>query len=377
MKNILLIGEWKSPNLGDSVLCNCCYKYIEKELPEHNLIKFDLSFGINPSHSQYWLYDKLGRLLSILYRLSRKSLSNLTLSLSNLRSKIFLKSSFKQLPHIDYIIFCGGQIFLDYFTYCISEIVLYAESKKIPIIWNACGGSELSSLSTKILNRCINSPMTKLISVRDNISDFKRINPKAKLVPDTAVLVSETYSYSNRQKNLIGLGVMSYNLIKERLKESVSENDVLVFWSNLIAKIEKAGLEWQFFTNGDPGDYNTALQFLQQLGYKNINSHICDKPSSDCELVNLVSKFDAIVSFRLHSHIIAYSLGIPSYGLAWDPKVIDFFALSNRQKYCSSLGELNPDKAFDFISCKEKSISQSLLIETAKQHMYNDIITQL
>lgn len=376
MKNILLVGEWKSPNLGDSVLCNCVYKYLEKHLPHHNLIKFDLSFGYNPTKFQYWLYFKIVRLLNLYNRLLYRDMSNSTSVLSRLRSKLFIRQ-IKNLSSLDCIIFCGGQIFLDYFIYCILEIVKYAEIKKIPVIWNACGGSDLPDIASKIVQRCINSSMTQAISVRDNIDFFKRFNPNVSLIPDTAILVSECYSYSPRQSNLIGLGVMSYELINERLSGTISKDKIICFWRELITKLEKVNLNWQFFTNGDPGDYQSAKILLKELGYDSYHLHICERPRTDTELVNLISKFDAIVSFRLHSHIIAYSLGIQSYGLAWDKKVIDFFSLTNRNMYCSALGDFNSEKVYEFISNYKKQTLANSLIAVVKEHMNNDIINKI
>ena len=38
-----------------------------------------------------------------------------------------------------------------------------------------------------------------------------------------------------------------------------------------------------------------------------------------------VTKFNYIISFRMHSQIVAASFGIPCYGFAWDDKVCDFY----------------------------------------------------
>lgn len=377
MKNILLVGEWKSPNLGDSVLCNCVYKYLEKHLSHHNLIKFDLSFGYNPTKFQYWLYSKLGRLLCLFNKTTNRDISDNILSLSDLRSKIFIKD-IKKIQPIDCIIFCGGQIFLDYFTYCVSEIVIFAENHNIPIFWNACGGSsKLTDTSSRIFIRCINSRMTQVISVRDSINYFKKINPNTILVPDTAVLVSKCYPINSKRTDLIGLSTISHKLINERVDKNVSKDYIVQFWKSLIKKIEGANLKWKFFTNGDPEDYSATKQLLNNLGYHSEDIHISPRPTSDKELVNLISSFDAVVSFRLHSHIIAYSLGIPSYGLAWDKKVIDFFTLANNRNSCSNLGEFSSDKVFDFVLHRNSYRLPNHLIKTTIDHIDNDIINNL
>lgn len=377
MKNILLIGEWKSPNLGDSVLCNCCKIFLEKELPHINFIQLDLSFGINPSRHQYWCYSKLYKISRIFEKIIRSNRNSLSVQLSYFRSKIFIKKSLERLSSIEGIIFCGGQIFLDYFSYCILEIVYYAEDKKIPIFWNACGGSEMTKKVSDIIQRCIQSPMTISISVRDNIDYFRSIIPKTILVPDTALLSSELYSFEPVNSDIIGLGILSIGLLQERLHGTFKKRDLLIFWKEVIRNIERRGLKWQFFTNGDTDDYSTAIELLIQLGYDISEENLAARPKSDNELVGLISKYESIISFRLHSHIIAFSLGIPSYGLAWDKKVIDFFILSQRIDYCSNLGKFNANEAIKVVDNRKKILYQKQLIEKVKMHMHNDIINRI
>jgi polysaccharide pyruvyl transferase WcaK-like protein len=41
--------------------------------------------------------------------------------------------------------------------------------------------------------------------------------------------------------------------------------------------------------------------------------------------VNLIASFGSLISYRLHSHIIACSLDIPTVAIQWDRKVPFFF----------------------------------------------------
>ena len=56
-----------------------------------------------------------------------------------------------------------------------------------------------------------------------------------------------------------------------------------------------------------------------------IEDVIATRPQIPKELVKIISQYNSIISFRLHSHIIAYSLEIPSIAIAWDNKVNFFF----------------------------------------------------
>ena len=60
-------------------------------------------------------------------------------------------------------------------------------------------------------------------------------------------------------------------------------------------------------------------------------------PSKPEELVKTISQFKSIVSFRLHSHIIAASLNIPSVSVVWDDKVRIFFEKIGHPERCCNL----------------------------------------
>lgn len=375
MKNILLVGEWQSTNLGDKVLCNCCYQYLKANLSDCNFIKFDLSNSNRGEKLLNKIYALTEFAFGYITRIRGRNSSTRILILSKMRSKIFTARDLKRLPTIDCIIFCGGQIFLHYFTYGVYEIVKYAERNNIPLILNACGGSDWKGRCAKIITRCINSPVVKSLTVRDNIKFFRKINTSAKLVPDTALLASDYYDVTLHMTPVVGLGVMSYESIDAILKGRISKTDLISFWRKLIAKIEEANLSWQFFTNGSPNDYNFALEILSELGYGNLNLHLCPRPETDVQLVDLIAQFQSIVSFRLHSHIIAYSLALPSYGLAWDNKVIDFFAMTERPEQCSELGLFDADKAFNFIKNQRGRKLETPLKDIVRTHMQNDVMS--
>lgn len=44
-------------------------------------------------------------------------------------------------------------------------------------------------------------------------------------------------------------------------------------------------------------------------------------PQTPDELITIISEYKGIISARLHSCIIAYSLGIPAVGLVWNDKL--------------------------------------------------------
>lgn len=82
-------------------------------------------------------------------------------------------------------------------------------------------------------------------------------------------------------------------------------------------------ISWKLFTNGSQSDIEFAQRIKSELGLS--ADRICDHPASSESLVKTVTQFDNIISFRMHSQIIAASYGIPCFGFVWDDKIKEFY----------------------------------------------------
>nr|WP_300902252.1 polysaccharide pyruvyl transferase family protein [uncultured Acetatifactor sp.] len=101
-----------------------------------------------------------------------------------------------------------------------------------------------------------------------------------------------------------------------------------------------SGATWKIFTNGAPYDEEIVDRLLNDLGIHDKKNKLVLPRAMDAEsLVNNITSFEKIISFRLHSHIIAASFGIPSYGFAWDSKVREFFSKLDAPQRCKELAE--------------------------------------
>ena len=76
---------------------------------------------------------------------------------------------------------------------------------------------------------------------------------------------------------------------------------------------------------------------------------LCPAPETPRELVELIASFRSIIGFRLHSHIIAASLDIPSVALVWDQKLPSFFAAMELKNRCFTIR----DSAADVVDALE------------------------
>mgnify|MGYP002508059825 FL=1 len=105
-----------------------------------------------------------------------------------------------------------------------------------------------------------------------------------------------------------------------------------MFWRDVIKNLEKRNIKYKVFCNGDIYDYN----FINKMYVKGIfkKDKIEIRPKKPIDLVDLIANYRCVISFRLHSHIIAASLEIPSVAIVWNAKVIEFFNQINRSECC-------------------------------------------
>lgn len=371
MRNILLVGEWNSNNYGDQVICFCVESMLYQYIPSLNLIRFDTTWGLG--------YNMRKKADFLCHRIWYKLFDNVekrTKSFQDYRTKWVREdiNSFKY-DKVELIIFCGGQMFLDYFIYSINEIVKYAVNKNIPILWNACGGGMCSSLSLNLFKNMLRSPVPQILSVRDNLDFFQKdLCEKSYIVPDPAICVPVIEDVIVKQKqNKIGLGIMNPSAFKEVV---MTDDELITFWASLIQYLNAQNVKWELFTNGSDED-NAFLHRLKNI--LNITSeHIAPFPHSGLELINIISSYKKVISFRLHSHIISYALKIPSFGFIWDKKVYDFFCLTENEDSVMPLSSISIDPVVSFIHSSVGNFSKlDVLQNSAKDNLIQNTLNLL
>lgn len=324
-KNILLVGEIYSDNLGDAVLCQIVKRIIEENI-SCNIELCDLSGRqfYDRNFNYNFLEKVIIKFMMLLYKLKLKNLGEI--------NTIFKNRYYKQFDkHYDLVVFAGGQIFMDYFVPSIEKLLHIFENNNSPVIFHACGAKEIYDI--KLRNRLINilsSKVIKSISIRDDIDlitnyYLSKSNIKAIKTFDTA-LNAKPYLVDKKiiGKPIIGLGVIYC--------EEIDNEKQIWFWMKIIDELNIRDIKWQLFCNGNKADYK-IMEIIAERKRINKNIYLQDKPKTAEDLVNNIATFKKIISFRLHSHIIAASLDIPSIGISWEKKVQQFFnniQLSNR-----------------------------------------------
>lgn len=333
---ILLIGERYSENLGDAVICETVKNIIQSVYDNVEIDMLDISGRTNYNEyyqisqtridTLYWkIYGRITRYIDpLFYKLYISDVQRYR------RTIRLFKTKYKK--KYDLAIFAGGELFMDYFSGSIFYLARELSKRQCPIIFHACGMGELSNDSIELFQNTFNNPAVKAISLRDSFEKFKSLfATKNCLVTntfDTALACSKYYSKSNQIVADFGVGVIGEGKYYEEQKK-------------LISAFYTSDYSWKIFTNGAPWDVATARSILKELGVKEteISNYLVDRPLTAQELIYSITSFKRVISYRMHSQIVALTYLIPCYSFAWDSKVHTLFNKMKLEKYC-----FNPDE---------------------------------
>lgn len=368
---ILIIGERFSANLGDPIICESVAYLIKEEFKSAQIYFLDLSARPaypNEASSQSSL--KKSRFSGLIKKVS------LALTKIGLDSEYLIykrmhgdKEAYYQeiieQADFDLAVFAGGQMFLDYFVFPIYQLASYLKSKQVPLIFNAVGYGQIASPKMqKLLQTALSFDNVSFISARDDLASVQALAGKKKIKAsfDPALWAREVYQVDKQESSVIGLGVL--------YAHNMNYQEMLNFWTKLIKEIEAANLKWQLFTNGAPNDQAFAQAILKNLNFQKEDFHLYLKPRPQRpqDLVQTIAGFKAIISFRLHSHVLAAALGLPSLALVWDQKIRYFFDTINLSERVFEL-KAGPQ---EILQALERALAQeadSSLIDQQKIHL--------
>ncbi|QQP71129.1 polysaccharide pyruvyl transferase family protein [Carnobacterium sp. CS13] len=320
---VLLIGEVYSENLGDGVICETVASLIRKEYSNCTLVMGDISgkkgYEDNPntkkSHAKLFNFNRHFH-SAIEYPLY--------LLLNSSKGK---KTFIQDICDDDYdiAVFAGGQLLFNHFIIPISRYVRALSEKGVPVVFHSCGLGKIKGRQLKkLLKKTLLKENVISVSLRDNLETFQKEimsddEIEVQQTYDTALWCSEEYGIRKEPSERIGLGVMH---LAGRKKQMIK------FWLNVVAELDKQDLKWQLFCNGDPADEELAKEIASSYNRSHPQGKsdlAAPRPMTGEDLVRQIAGYHSILSFRLHSHIVACSLGIPSLAVGWDKKVNYFF----------------------------------------------------
>ncbi len=330
--NILVLGWYYSSNLGDAVICDCVAELLRRKYPQANVVIRDMA-----GRTQF--PPRIAADSAGIDRLRRRQ---------KLRNAVTRMGWDKQLSHElwclqqdlprmdavtdgcwDLAVFAGGQLFMDDLALYAAHLTQALQQKNVPVLFNACGtGPSCSPAVQQRLAAALTAPNVHLVSCRDNTGLVNRWcgSPVAVPTNDPALWAGSVYGIQKQPGNTVGIGVLYPRTLNPRATAASLRR--------LIAELENRGRSWMLFTNGSEQDMAFARMLLDGRAEQD---YLCPAPETPAQLVQTIARFGSIIGFRLHSHIIAASLDIPTVALVWDRKLPLFFEKLGLKNRCFSI----------------------------------------
>lgn len=374
---IAVIGVYYSENLGDAVICDCVAYWLKQAFPDDEICVIDIE-GKTDFSTQYSVTMKLLR-----YRYCKLKWDEF-LTKSGIKDRIYhwnkldvdTRQDFYEKmgnENFDAAVFAGGQLFMDWLSLDICELLKRFERRKIPVYFNACGvGTAISEKIRQQLSRYLLNSNVRFISSRDDVEEtaarYLCHKKDVHMTYDPALWCREVYGNMDKNSGLLGLGIMYSN--------HTSLKRLTKFWTDLIKELENRNIKWKMFCNGSAEDYCYGCYVLKKVGLKE-KEGILPYPQNPMALIKQITSFSKIISFRLHSHIIAVAYNIPAVAIVWDEKLRFFYRKLFHEERCKNEKD-TPKVILDALDAavkegydkelieKQKGFSRKLLIKAIK-----------
>ncbi len=353
----LILGVYYSPNLGDPVICDSVAARLAVHFPDAEIVIRDLLGRTGfppvtqPDLDQIDYYRRRAALRHFVSRYTPwdKEKGHELQRIAG--SRAFIRALCAQ-PW-DLVIFAGGQLFQDGFSLFLEDFVRQLNERNIPVLFNACGtGPAWSPYVRKKLTAALTAPCVKLISTRDNEDLIRSHYLRGADLPvisvtDPALWSASVYGTQKQASDTIGLGIM--------YATSVNMKQEQAFWLKLIRFLEEKQVKWQFFVNGTDLDMAYARHILSLLPpeLRARSGMLAEAPRTPGALMETVARYKSIISFRLHSHVIAASLGIPGVAIYWDEKLTFFYKKLGCPERCKTIHS-SPQEIWDALQAAER-----------------------
>ena len=353
--NIMLITNRDSDNVGDQVIETC----------DIHLIKTILK-NLGLKNDDFQIISRAAGIISKEYLKSK--------------NKKELKEIEDKIKEADIIIFGGAPLFnFEYQTFYKRTIITLeiAQKYNIPVIFSSIGLEKYNENNPKCLKlkQALHFPIVKLITTRDDINSLIKYQDDSNLkekknsevfeiahVADPAVFSDIIFSKfihknNNTNKDTIGLAVVRDSIFIDNEIDFSLEKQ-LEFWNNMRDKLISKGYKVQFFSTGHFTD-EILLDKLRKK-YNIPKSEFVFNINNPEKLIKTISSYKAIVAYRLHANIVAYSLRVPAIGLTWNQKVPLFYESIHYPNRAYSVEDWNAET---IVNALEKAINEGVIYD--------------
>lgn len=335
MKKIVLIGLLCESNLGDPLSFDCT-EYLIRKFDQDVQVSYLDFYGRSPSKggsstNRSALRNIVNKAYAGVKRVFGTRVQALAFKRRKEHCEKYYDEHFKDASLV--IIVAAGTITykgrLDCGPYY-DLVAKYAAKYNIPVVVNSGGVENAYNAKDKRcqrLSNALSSKMFKYVTTRDNYDELVKYvtNPDTKVakIADVGVWASESFGINkDMASDITGIGIITHERFAEN-KKKISHSQYNNTMIEIIRKLEAGGKHWKMFTNGLPADYKNAVEICDSLNL-DPNEYIL-VPKTPSDLVSIISSFSGIITTRLHSCIVAYSLDIPFVSISWNNK-LNFFS---------------------------------------------------
>jgi polysaccharide pyruvyl transferase WcaK-like protein len=397
---IAICGLVKSENLGEMFIARSLeylisdglqqaepgikIEYVEVDLLGRNDTIFEIDDARERRLRNYHQYSEKGRFTEkVFLYLQRKGRETASKSVQNLISSTRhliwkfgrnyrkrLVSYFDlKLEGVDYIVIDGaGLLEYSYNEYHWSLLLIseYAERHGLEVVYNAIGRAgafDERDFGSKILKRALRSPAVKYVSARDNVDTVQACagpGHEVKLLADSAFWMKEAYGIdTDVERKKIGIGLIRGNSL-QGYGVSFGAKQWVILFAGIAMTLRERGYDFEFFTNGLPGDVKLGKRVLKRLNLP--DSYLVDRPVDDTVLCETINGYEALITCRMHSSIAAFTMGVPSVILSWNDKVEKLMAIIGYPERAIQQKDFRPDLIVDRMEeAKGQGIDPELL----------------
>lgn len=343
MKQIIVVGDNSSTNLGDPILTQSAY-YIVRQVAEgkdYEVSIFDIAgrkkqphkvpvtaapININAVKRISELKAAIGILLDDVKTLIKWWVMDQWLFINRLKP---VSSGVK-------FVIAGGALISSSLFYALrlNVIVKIAKQHNGQVIFNAVGIEKTirnHGLAKYVVRHYLKQPQVVSFSTRDHVEDIPYLTNRKEFnvqLPDSGLLAAEAFGIKHQESDVIGLSVISYQayqavMFNDERARNFTPNDLLSFWEGILRGFIAKGQKFKMLTNGGPKDYDMALRLCERMNLDTAQ-YLLPLATEPKQLVEQLSQFKVVIAHRLHALIVSTSLGIPVIQVVWSDKVVAF-----------------------------------------------------
>jgi polysaccharide pyruvyl transferase WcaK-like protein len=349
--NVVIFNVRFSPNLGDGILAECLESELARHLPGAVVTTLDLAGRRHRSRT-----SGSGKRIAALriFRATPMILRELAEE-ALIRTRLAFRTRGrwdKALRHADVVIVGGGHLIQDGDLNFPTKLAVLASKCRrydVPVALYGVGVSDTRSARGAALTSSLWHNCNMIFAGARDPASADRLRRRGvtnvSITPDPGLLAPNVWAFRRRSERKIlrvGVGITHPILLRHHSPPfAPSPERALALYRTLLTKLVNAGYEVVCFSNGAHEDdsYLDSVLDLVQFGGGHDTLGRAHKCSSPAELAHLIQDFDFVIAHRLHACILAYSYAIPHIGLAWDPKLADFFSYTGRAEFLAQFNE--------------------------------------